>query len=269
MTVLIYNDKGAGPRSVRLLVKSLKALSIDRFYPLKKIDRHQLASEPWEKHAQLLIFPGGRDLPYKEALHGEPNAKIRKYVENGGSYLGICAGAYYGSGYVEFEKGYPLEVVQERELAFFPGIARGPAYGLNRFRYEDESGSVAAKLSWKGSQSLESPSVYFNGGCEFLNAEKYPNTTVLARYQDIENHPAAIIECEVNQGKALLSGVHPEYALKHIEQIPSIPKNVISQLKEKESIREQLFERLIGQILPIQGSKVRKYPENIKILEPS
>jgi glutamine amidotransferase-like uncharacterized protein len=46
----------------------------------------------------------------------------------GGSYLGLCAGAYYGSSRVVFEPGTPLEVIGDRELAFFPGIARGAAY---------------------------------------------------------------------------------------------------------------------------------------------
>ena len=48
-----------------------------------------------------------------------------EYVNGGGSYLGLCAGAYYACARVEFEMGSELEVVGERELAFFPGIGRG------------------------------------------------------------------------------------------------------------------------------------------------
>lgn len=50
------------------------------------------------------------------------------YVQSGGSYLGLCAGAYYASSQVEFEPGSTLEVVGDRELDFFPGTARGAAY---------------------------------------------------------------------------------------------------------------------------------------------
>jgi glutamine amidotransferase-like uncharacterized protein len=51
-----------------------------------------------------------------------------EFVQGGGSYLGLCAGAYYGCARVVFEPGTPLEVVGDRELAFFPGIARGAAF---------------------------------------------------------------------------------------------------------------------------------------------
>lgn len=50
------------------------------------------------------------------------------FVHSGGSYLGLCAGAYFGCSRVVFEPGTPLEVVGDRELAFFPGIARGAAF---------------------------------------------------------------------------------------------------------------------------------------------
>jgi len=36
---------------------------------------------------------------------------IREYVEQGGMYLGLCAGGYYGAQKVEFEVGTPLEVL--------------------------------------------------------------------------------------------------------------------------------------------------------------
>lgn len=51
-----------------------------------------------------------------------------EFVHAGGRYLGLCAGAYYGCARVVFEPGTPLEVVGDRELAFFPGIARGAAF---------------------------------------------------------------------------------------------------------------------------------------------
>ena len=53
------------------------------------------------------------------------NERIREYVSKGGKYLGICAGGYYASSYVEFEKSTTLEVLGDRELSFFPGKAIG------------------------------------------------------------------------------------------------------------------------------------------------
>lgn len=82
-------------------------------------------------------MPGGADLPYCRHLDGEGNRLIRGapfaqparpplatvapyalgaiclpdflsaagYVEAGGSYIGLCAGAYYACSRVEFEPG--------------------------------------------------------------------------------------------------------------------------------------------------------------------
>lgn len=245
MTVLVYVDDGAGPRSVRLLIKALKSLKLERAFTLKTANRISIAEDPWEQETKLLIFPGGRDTPYHRELKGQPNTKIRSFVESGGSYLGICAGGYYGSSSIEFEKGHPLEVIDDRELAFFPGLARGSAYGPNRFRYEDESGSHAAQLSWQE----EELSVYFNGGCTFVDADKHANTHVIARYTDLPNSPAAIVECTVGKGKAILSGVHPEYSYHHIHQISSIPLEALDKLKQSENNRQKLFSALINRAL--------------------
>lgn len=48
-------------------------------------------------------------------------------MSEGGSYLGLCAGAYYAASQVQFEPGSALQVVGDRELGFFRGIARGAA----------------------------------------------------------------------------------------------------------------------------------------------
>ena len=113
---------------------------------MKWINKTGLIDESWEDQAAALIIPGGRDMPYHERLQGIPNARIKSYVMNGGSYLGICAGAYYGASSIEFDIGHPLEVIAKRELHFFPGIARGPAYGYGTFSYISECGARVAKL---------------------------------------------------------------------------------------------------------------------------
>lgn len=72
----------------------------------------------------------------------------------GGKFLGICAGAYYGSCEVKFETEGPLEVVGKRELQFFPGTAYGPAYGLRKFCYENNSGAQIATLDLRLKKTL-------------------------------------------------------------------------------------------------------------------
>lgn len=201
--ILLYKGEGANLRCLRTLTSQLRGL------PIQLVGPQDLTSA-WETQTSLLIFPGGRDIPYHNTLKGPPNARIRAFVEQGGHYLGICAGGYYGSQKVEFERNHPLEVLGDRELAFFPGTASGPAYGPGQFRYDSEAGAKTASLVLT---SGEKSTAYFNGGCAFLHAEVHPHISILARYEDIARNPAAIVECRVGKGLAVLSGVHPEYPL--------------------------------------------------------
>jgi len=245
-SILVYVDEGAGPRSVRLLVKSLQEMELHEKYSVKRINHETLRTTEWEEETALLIFPGGRDSPYHKALKGELNQRIRNYVEQGGSYLGFCAGAYYGSSKIEFEKGLKNEIIDERELGFFPGLARGSVYGSGRFSYEDESGGQVAHLQLK---SGVYSAAYYNGGCEFVDAELYSNITILAKYSDLENEPAAIVHCEVNKGQAILSGVHPEYAVKHLASSDPTIQKLLPQLEEVEKVRRTLFQNILLQLL--------------------
>ena len=78
-------------------------------------------SGTWRQAAAAIALGGGYDLGFINAL-GEPGmSQIQDYVKAGGSYLGVCAGAYFACDYIEFDKGGPLEVCGERWLKFFPG----------------------------------------------------------------------------------------------------------------------------------------------------
>lgn len=159
---------------------------------------------------------------YCRALNGVGNRSIAQFVRRGGAYLGFCAGGYYGSQRCEFEVGNPeLEVVGSRELAFFPGICRGGAF--RGFEYHSERGARAAKILPKkgvlpGPASL--PDVfrcYYNGGGVFVDAidKDSDGVEVLAEYGDelaVESDAvkAAVVYCKVGEGRAILTGPHPE-----------------------------------------------------------
>jgi len=49
------------------------------------------------KAPKLLIMPGGESWVYLEDLKEEGAENIREFVRKGGSYLGICAGAFYAT----------------------------------------------------------------------------------------------------------------------------------------------------------------------------
>lgn len=245
--ILIYRDEGADPFCVASLVSSLKQEKFHQTYLIDWADKHLFREASWQKDTQLLIFPGGRDIPYHQALEGSGNHHISDFVCNGGNFLGICAGGYYGSASIEFEQGGPLEVVANRELKFFPGIARGPIYGLGKFHYQSDQGAQIAKLSLSPSTS-SFVSIYYNGGCAFVKAECYDNISIIARYADIDEQPPAIVKCAVGTGQAILCGVHPEYntysaCFKNCLQDPHL-----FELKKMEQDRRSLFLSILKQL---------------------
>ena len=199
MQAVIYSGEGVDALLLRQIVSQMPIRP-------KRVDRHFFLSNDWEEGIDLIIIPGGRDVPYHEHLQGEPNKRIRKFVEEGGSFLGICAGGYYGSKEVVFEEGGELEVIGERELAFFPGRAVGPAYGNGEFSYLSQSGARIAKVKWEEGMS----DTYFNGGCYFEDAHHHAE--VLATYEDLKL--PAIVSCAVGKGRAILSGVHLECSME-------------------------------------------------------
>ncbi|KAI1025577.1 hypothetical protein LB503_006698 [Fusarium chuoi] len=220
LNVLVYTGIGTTVESVRHCIWSLRRL-LGPNYAVIPITENIILKEPWQATCALLVFPGGGDLGYCQALNGEGNRRIGDYVRRGGSYLGFCAGGYYGTQKCEFEVGNkPMEVVGRRELGFFPGTCRGGAF--KGFEYRSERGARAVRLTIpKGAFEQEVASEiisYYNGGGVFVDAAsvKDRKVEVLATY-DEELHvdggdgKAAVVLCTVGDGKALLTGPHPEY----------------------------------------------------------
>jgi glutamine amidotransferase-like uncharacterized protein len=209
----------------------------------------------WEEEASLLIISGGRDVFYHSMLNGKGTDKIRSFIEKGGKYLGICAGAYFACKEIEFEKGGPLEVCASRSLQLFPGIAKGSAYGLNKYCYENRRGAEAAKISWGNGHCH----VYFNGGCTFV-AEVNEAVKPISAYLDLEGRPPAILEIEVGKGLAILSGVHFEYS-------PHPPKgddlhlsSLYPLLSHSEEKRKDLFKGILKKLGILKKSNDKPFP---------
>lgn len=231
--VLVYNGPGAGTRSVQSTIHSLRA-ALNASITVGTIDPATLVRGEWRGECRLLIIPGGADLPYCKYLNGAGTRIIRDYVESGGRYLGLCAGAYFACKRVEFELGTPLEVQGDRELAFYPGIALGSLYP--GFRYESEEGAVAATIQYTDQSTGTGTSTpqkwkeckdYVNGGPTFINYDnsKPANYEVLATFSDHVNGsngiPAtAALACDVGLGRAILCASHPELATSWL-QLPS------------------------------------------------
>ena len=219
--LILSSGTGSTVESVRHCLYTLRRLLAPN-YAVIPVTGDMLIKEPWTTTCAVLVMPGGADQGYCRTLNGEGNKRIRQFVERGGAYIGFCAGGYYGSQRCEFEVGNKiLEVVGNRELAFFPGATRGCAFP--GFVYHSERGARAAELK-VNKTALAAGSVpdvfksYYNGGGVFVDAPKYEEqgVEVLANYTeklavDAGQGAAAVVYCKIGQGTALLTGPHPEF----------------------------------------------------------
>lgn len=253
--ILIYAGPGVGPKSLANTVELLQSLVADT-YIIKTVGPDTLINTAWLIDTALLIMPGGADLPYMEQLHGIGNNNIRDYVQKGGKFLGICAGAYYAADRIEFAKGDArLEVTGERDLKFFPGVVQGPTYsGFDYLSPQNIAGMRAATIFWQAGYPFakdQNISVYYNGGGHFLDATNYSDITILAYYapeisQDINR--VAIVECNVGKGLAILSGIHfewgPEALVESEPRIMAIKSKINANNQTRLLLAQHLLQRL-------------------------
>jgi len=209
--------------SVRHCLYTLRRL-LAPHYAVIPVTGDMILKEPWMTTCAMLVMPGGADLGYCRTLNGAGNRRIAQFVRNGGRYLGLCAGGYYGCKSCEFEVGdKTMEVIGDRELAFYPGICRGGAFP--GFVYHSEAGARAAGIEVV-KEALSIGNVpgtfrsYYNGGGVFVDAPLLADkgVEVLANYTeklnvDAGEGAAAVVYCKVGSGAAVLTGPHPEYVL--------------------------------------------------------
>lgn len=294
--IYVYNDEGASIALVQHLLYSINNIVNNNnhnnyndynniIYNVTTITAYDIIHQPWEDNTVLLVMPGGRDLPYVEKLYNNNNdnnnnlitgsERILKYIENGGSYIGICAGAYFSCNYIEFGKNTSIEVIGYRPLKLYPYNCIGPLY--NDFIYNSEYGTHAQYIEIIDNTLLQNNNnnkqeineyiaTYINGGGVFVTDQlvnnNNENITILANYIDKYNtihdnyninknislsNSAAIVEIQYGKGKVLLSHVHIE--ISPILYGSDIIDTVRDILVENEQQRNLLWNALVLRML--------------------
>lgn len=240
--IYIYSGHGTSRESIEHTTLAFKEATT---HTIKLLDEQQLISGEWLNSSKLIIFPGGADVPYVRKLNGKGNQVIKNYVEQGGSFLGLCAGAYYASGYVEFDQNGPLEVLGERELAFFPGKTIGPI--LAPYDYHSKIGARAAFIEMhKQKKRLH---VFCSGGPYFKDAQMYENVEILASYQlDQDEQLPAIIKMNPKEGTVILSGVHFEYNPELLNNEDPYLKEIIPAIQKTDYERKMLIREMAKEL---------------------
>lgn len=250
MTVLIYDDY---KNSHTLLCRSLR-----RIFGAGRVgfcDHEDILGGRLDQSVSLFVMPGGADLYYTERLDGAGNAAIRGWVESGGTYLGICAGAYYACSAIAWAQTEGTAAICEpRELALLPAIATGPVYDFIEDGDFRKSWQASALLSYDDGDHAQDSLVYYHGGPVFHLDEEHNDVKVLARYASLPDAPAAIIERRIGKGKAILCSPHLELA----------PADLQAKLYRAHNPSYQWERRVVTQLMPHETSMAELWTHLIK-----
>jgi glutamine amidotransferase-like uncharacterized protein len=130
--VAIYADAGATPKGVPEVEKCLPA---SKGFQVKSITAEQIR-EGALKNFDVLITPGGSASKQSSTLGEKGREAVKRFVTDGGGFIGICAGAYLASA------EYPWSL----------GLL--DAHVLDRAHWARGQGDVQLKLSRAGQNSL-------------------------------------------------------------------------------------------------------------------
>jgi len=197
--VAVYSGDGAYFRSIKAAMRMFLWMGAEpqRITPREIIDGKL-------KSFDVLYMTGGWAVPYIRDLKNGGTSKIREFVQQGGAYIGTCAGAFFAADYIYWEgKRY------EYPLDLFPGAARGPIPELASwpgFKLCRINLSPTPHAITKGEPD-SMMSLYY--GAPWFEVPPGFKADILA-YYDI-NHQPAMLAYEFGLGRVFLTGVHTEF----------------------------------------------------------
>lgn len=168
---------------------------------------------------RMIYMNGGQAGKHGNTLTAVGRERMRKFIENGGSYVGTCAGAYLASMGVYGSEDIPRETY----LHIWPGLTKGTRLPKNYTAIEVTRNSPLLGYSDFGGD-LRIDSVYHNGGCYLYSGpgEIIPEgTEILATYiydtvskdNKVQIHQkvaAWAYKKDKNCGRVVVIGSHPE-----------------------------------------------------------
>jgi glutamine amidotransferase-like uncharacterized protein len=175
---------------------------------------------------EALFMPGVQDhkSSYRDDVTPEGWRRVREYIERGGAYVGICAGAYLATArfrYFDTATGATRNL--HSPLAVFEGVAVGPIpqyTNPNGERHKWAEHAVA-RLAFNEAAGYkgEGAACYSLGPYLTLppEIEKRADYKIIARFADVPGAPIALASRRLGKGVAVFSGVVPEISGQDME----------------------------------------------------
>lgn len=164
---------------------------------------------------RVVYMNGGKATNHGRSLTEKGRENYNIFIQNGGSYVGTCAGAYLASKGVMNDTVKPID----NYLGIWPGVTRATKLLKSYTNIDIEPGSPLLKYFSFG-EDMQIDSVRHNGGCFAYTKEEWPaKTEILARYDS----DTVKVEREINgepvvwaykdndlTGRVVACGSHPE-----------------------------------------------------------
>jgi glutamine amidotransferase-like uncharacterized protein len=201
--VALYDDAGSTGKGVPRVTE---LLGKDAAFKLTILKGAEIAAGAL-KDQDVVIFTGGSGSKQAAGLGEAGKAEVRKFVENGGGYVGICAGAYLACSGFEWSLG----VLDART------VSNKWRRGIGDVKIEVHEGAPAATGISAGEQSVR----YANGPIiKPAGRDDVPDYEILATFRTelaensspkgvMVNSPAWA-RGTFGKGRVMVSSPHPE-----------------------------------------------------------
>jgi glutamine amidotransferase-like uncharacterized protein len=178
--IMLFNGTGTSPNDVIAIKNILSSNNMD-FILVNSAQLNKLDTSQFRKY-KLLIMPGGDFIEIGKNLTEETTTNIRKAVNQGLNYLGICAGGFL-AGSTQFNS---FDIANGIQFKFYSAEDKGIRKAAVAITNAD--GTIIEHYWEDGPQ--------FNGWGEVVS--KYPDGT------------PATVQGKYGSGWIVLTGIHPE-----------------------------------------------------------
>jgi len=153
----------------------------------------------------ILCIPGGDMYQYSQDISSEGKENIRNFIREGGSYIGVCGGAYFTGERVIWQG----DQIPMTPLAIFPGTTQGPINEIAPYPHCTMCEVNIVDHTHSITQSEQNCVwIAYCYGPTFLPNED-ADIEILGEYE-IVNQPA-IVAFEYGLGRVFIIGTHPEF----------------------------------------------------------
>ncbi|MCG6553309.1 MAG: BPL-N domain-containing protein [Candidatus Magnetominusculus sp. LBB02] len=227
--VAIYNDTayqygGAWPQGLTAIKAALSYYG----YTYEDITPDQLnAAANLNSLYRMIIFGGGWAGGYNTYVSTQGFNNIRSFVNNGGGYLGICAGAYFAASATLWrEQVQSYTNYYDYPLKLFNGYGIGTIFEIIGWNVPTGCSTAITQSAAMTTVSIDtsvfpdvSPTlnILYFGGPFFVPFDSSQNITVVGRYKGGagSNSQPAMIMFNYGGGKVFLTGPHPEVSFNN------------------------------------------------------